>query len=496
MSDFDLEICYLSATEALKKFRSKTLSPVELLSEIKKRTEDVNPKINAFNFYRFDESFKEAQEAEKKYSQNKETLPLEGIPLAIKDEVNIKGQPNKNGSLIFKDYIADKTDIDVESLVNSGAIIHGRTTNPEFSLTSFCHSEVNGVTRNPWNLDMTPGGSSGGSAATLASGCTTLATGSDIGGSIRIPASACGVVGYKPPFGRNPQSAPYNIDQYCVIGPMARTVSDCALMQNIMCKAHPKDISSLRPAISLPLDYENIKGWKVAFSMDLGYFEVDQDVQKNTLESLEKFKSLGASVTEVKLNWKKQEIESACYSHYANIFARSVANLLPEHEEKLTSYALMNAKSAEVHAKAIAENREEFYPELGATLGYSPLKCGEIAGKMYDELGPILDDYDIFICPANNLPAVMADVDLLNDPVVINGREVTGRDMGWTMAYPFNMLGRLPVISVPSGFASNKVPTGIQIISRSYSDNLVFQAAYNYEKAEPWLYNDKNRPKI
>ena len=140
MSDFDLEICYLSATEALKKFRSKTLSPVELLSEIKKRTEDVNPKINAFNFYRFEESFKEAKEAEKKYSQNKETLPLEGIPLAIKDEVNIKGQPNKNGSLIFKDYIADKTDIDVESLVNSGAIIHGRTTNPEFSLTSFCHS--------------------------------------------------------------------------------------------------------------------------------------------------------------------------------------------------------------------------------------------------------------------------------------------------------------------------------------------------------------------
>ena len=114
--------------------------------------------------------------------------------------------------------------------------------------------------------------------------------------------------------------------------------------------------------------------------MDLGYFEVDQDVQKNTLESLEKFKSLGASVTEVKLNWKKQEIESACYSHYANIFARSVANLLPEHEEKLTSYALMNAKSAEVHAKAIAENREEFYPELGATLGYSPLKSGDIAG--------------------------------------------------------------------------------------------------------------------
>ena len=230
MSDLNLEICYLSASQALEMFKNKTLSPVELLIEIKKRIDDVNPKINAFNFIQFEESLKQAKAAEIKYSQDKETLPLEGIPLAIKDEVDIKGQPNKNGSLIFKDYVADQTDIDVESLINSGAIIHGRTTNPEFSLTSFCHSKVNGVTRNPWNLDMTPGGSSGGSAAALATGCTTLATGSDIGGSIRIPASACGIVGYKPPFGRNPQSAPYNIDQYCVIGPMARTVSDLSLI--------------------------------------------------------------------------------------------------------------------------------------------------------------------------------------------------------------------------------------------------------------------------
>ena len=496
MSDLSLEICYLSASQALKMFKNKTLSPVELLNEIKKRIDDINPKINAFNFIQLEKSFEQAKAAEIKYLQNKEVLPLEGIPLAIKDEVNIKGQPNKNGSLIFKDYVADQTDIDVETLINSGAIIHGRTTNPEFSLTSFCHSKINGVTRNPWNLNMTPGGSSGGSAAALASGCTTLATGSDIGGSIRIPASACGVVGYKPPFGRNPQSAPYNIDQYCVIGPMARTVSDCALMQNIMCGPHPKDISSLRPKISLPLNYENIKGWKIAYSMDLGYFEVDQEVEKNTLLALEKFKSLGATVTEVKLNWKKEEIESACYSHYANIFARTVANLLPEYEDQLTSYALINARSAEVHAKAIAENRTEFYPELGATLGYSPLKCAEVAGEMYSELGPLLDQYDVFICPANNLPAVAADVDLLKDPVVINGKEVTGRDMCWTMAYPFNMLGRLPVISVPSGFASNKVPTGIQIISRSYSDNLVFQAAYNYENIDPWLQNPEKQPKI
>ena len=211
MSNLDLDICYLSASEALEKFKNKSLSPVELLTETIKRTEEVNPKINAFNFFRFDEALEEAKKSELKYVKGDTWLPLEGIPLAIKDEVNIKGQPNKNGSLIFKDTIAESTDIDVESLVNSGAIIHARATNPEFSLTSFCHSRVNGVTRNPWNVGMTPGGSSGGSAAALAAGCTTLATGSDIGGSIRIPAGACGVVGYKPPYGRNPMGYPYTV---------------------------------------------------------------------------------------------------------------------------------------------------------------------------------------------------------------------------------------------------------------------------------------------
>ena len=174
MSSLDLDICYLSASEALEKFKNKSLSPVELLNETIKRIENVNPKINAFNFFRFEEALKEAKHSELKYTEDKSTLPLEGLPLAIKDEVNIKGQPNKNGSLIYKNVIAERTDVDVESLVSSGAIIHARTTNPEFSLTSFCHSKVNGVTRNPWNLDMTPGGSSGGSAAALASGCTSV----------------------------------------------------------------------------------------------------------------------------------------------------------------------------------------------------------------------------------------------------------------------------------------------------------------------------------
>ena len=278
MNDTDIEICYLSASDTLKKYKEKKLSPVEVLSAVIKRIETVNPKINAFNYLDFDKSIELAKESEKKFYNNNDVLPLEGLPLAIKDEVNIKGQPNRNGCLLLKNNIAQKTDIDVETIVNSGAILHGRTTNPEFSLTSFCHSKLNGVTRNPWNLDMTPGGSSGGSAAALASGCAMLTTGSDIGGSIRIPAGACGVVGYKPPHGRNAQSYPFNHDPYCVTGPLARTVVDTAMMQNIMCGPNQKDITSLRPKKTLPLNYENIKNWKIAYSMDLGFFEIDKEV--------------------------------------------------------------------------------------------------------------------------------------------------------------------------------------------------------------------------
>ena len=156
----------------------------------------------------------------------------------------------------------------------------------------------------------------------------------------------------------------------------------------------------------------------------------------------------------------------------------------------------MNAQSAEVHMKALLDNKKIYYPQLGTNLGLSPIECSRVAGEMYSELSPILDQYDAFISPTNNLPAVKADIDLEKDPVIINGKEQVGRDMCWTMCYPFNMLGRLPVLSVPSGFASNGVPTGIQIVSRSYADEIVFQAGFNYEKLDPWLKNVENRPKI
>ncbi len=491
-----MDLHYISATEAIDKFKNKSLSPVELIKAIIKRAEEINPKINAHNFTFYEEAIEKAVIAEKKYFSNSNILPLEGIPVAIKDEEDIKGQPNTNGSLVLKNHIASKTMVDVERIIESGAVIHCRTTTPEFSLTSFTHSKIWGVTKNPWGLYYSPGGSSGGSGASLAAGCSTLATGSDIGGSIRIPASACGLVGFKPPHGRNPQEAPFNHDQYCVVGPMARTVKDCALMQNVMSGPHPKDITSLKPKLTIPNKFENIKNWKIAYSMNLGFFEIDKEVEKNTLKMISKLKDLGAKVEEVKINWNKKELEDTCYNYYAHLFANLVSELMPDYEEELTDYAKASGISAKIINQALVEKKKINFPSMGVDLGMTLYECNKVAGKMYDQFGPIIHNYDAFVCPTLSIPSVKADLNLFEDKVLINGKEINSPDLGWTLCYPFNMLCRLPVLSIPSGLASNGIPTGIQIVGKPYEDIPVFQAGYNLEQIEPWYKTEKFKPNI
>lgn len=242
----DTALCYLPATEALARFRDGSLSPVELMAAVIARAEAVEPVINAFSFRHFQQAMDQARAAEARYRRRgSDPGPLEGLPLAVKDSSEIAGMPNSSGSILFKDHVAQSTSFVNQRLLNAGAIVHARTTTPEFSCAVTCHSRLWGVSRNPWNPRYTPGGSSGGSGASLAAGSTTLATGSDIGGSIRVPASCCGVVGYKPPYGRNPQEPPFNLDHFCHVGPMARTVADTLLLQNLMSGPHPGDQVSL-----------------------------------------------------------------------------------------------------------------------------------------------------------------------------------------------------------------------------------------------------------
>lgn len=475
MSDTDL--CYISATDALKRFRDRTLSPVELLQSQLSRIEETRATVNAFGFLYAEEALEQAAKAEARYATNADDLlPLEGLPTAIKDENTIAGKITTYGSLIYKDYVATSTTPVVERLLNAGVIVHGRTTTPEFSSEGFTYSRIWGVTRNPWNLDYTPGGSSGGSGAALAAGLATFATGSDIGGSIRIPASACGVVGYKPPYGRNPTTPPFNMDFYNHAGPMARTVEDCLLMQNIMSGPHSRDITSLKPKIDVPVDRSGIKGWKIAYSLDLGYFELDEDVRRNTLMALDVFRSLGAEVTEVDLGWTKKS-EKAASDYLQTIFGAWVAEYLDERAELLTGYGRTFAEAAQ------SATTTDFLASLNT------------AGEMYSSFGPLMERYNVFICPTLALPAVGAEYDPLKG-LEINGKPVDPR-YGWIMTYPFNMLSRCPVLSVPSGHAANGVPTGIQIVGSSYCDQDVFRAGLAYEEAVGgWYAKSGARPKI
>ncbi len=466
----DDELCYMPATEALARFRDKSLSPVELMAAVIARAEQTEPKLNAITYRHFDEAMDSARKAEARYAKGGRTRALEGLPVAIKDESYIKGKPTSNGSLILKDHVADHTSPVNERILRAGAIVHARTATPEFSCAGYCWSRLWGVTRNPWNTDYTPGGSSGGSGAVLAAGSTTLATGSDIGGSIRIPASLTGTVGYKPPYGRNPEDPPFNLDFYCHNGPMARTVRDTILMQNVMAGPHPRDISTLRPRLRLPSEMKPIKGWKIAYSMDLGLFEVDSEVQANTLAALDVFRSLGATVEEVDLGWPADALEAGL-TYLRHIFGAYLGQLLADHADEMTDYARAFAETG-MQSRAV-----DFVHSL------------EVAGQMYATLGPLLERYDLLICPTAAVPSVPAEFNQHTGSVKINGKEVNPM-LGWVMTTPFNTLSRCPVLSVPSGHASNGVPTGIQLVGRTYSDADVFRAGLAYETAVGGWYGD------
>lgn len=466
----DDELCYMPATEALARFRDKSLSPVELMAAVIARAEQTEPKLNAITYRHFDEAMDSARKAEARYAKGGRTRALEGLPVAIKDESYIKGKPTSNGSLILKDHVADHTSPVNERILRAGAIVHARTATPEFSCAGYCWSRLWGVTRNPWNTDFTPGGSSGGSGAVLAAGSTTLATGSDIGGSIRIPASLTGTVGYKPPYGRNPEDPPFNLDFYCHNGPMARTVRDTILMQNVMAGPHPRDISTLRPRLRLPSEMKPIKGWKIAYSMDLGLFEVDSEVQANTLAALDVFRSLGATVEEVDLGWPADALEAGL-TYLRHIFGAYLGQLLADHADEMTDYARAFAETG------MQSRAADFVHSL------------EVAGQMYATLGPLLERYDLLICPTAAVPSVPAEFNQHTGSVKINGKEVNPM-LGWVMTTPFNTLSRCPVLSVPSGHASNGVPTGIQLVGRTYSDADVFRAGLAYETAVGGWYGD------
>jgi Asp-tRNA(Asn)/Glu-tRNA(Gln) amidotransferase A subunit family amidase len=465
------DLAYLSATEALARFRDRSLSPVELTEALIARAAEVEPTVNALCITYYDEALAQAREAEKRYlGQGAEPRPLEGICVGIKDEMPITGQKCSMGSLRYKDDVAEYTDPVGQRLIDAGAILHARTTAPEFSCAGFTHSRLWGVTRNPWNPEFGVGGSSGGTGASLASGTSTLATGSDIGGSIRIPASWNGVVGFKPPYGRVPQMPPFNLDHYCHTGPLARTVPDCALFENVIAGPHPHDPVAIRPKVELPLTFDDgIEGMKIALCVTPGDWPVDDDVATNTREAAAALVDAGAIVEEIEMgpNWGLANISRLTLIHFGAIFGAWIATEL-EHRELMTPYAI---DMAERSLRAIGET--SFYEGL----------VGE--GQLHFELGDIHERYELLIFPTTASRGLVA-----GDDYVDHGLEVGGEMQSWYMAAcmtpPFNICSRSPVLAAPSGFADNGVPTGVQLVARPYDDLTAFRAGAALERTKPW----------
>jgi Asp-tRNA(Asn)/Glu-tRNA(Gln) amidotransferase A subunit family amidase len=477
LSNIDLDLCYLSATEAIARFKARTLSPVELLEALIMRVEKVNPLINAFNMCLFDEAREAAKAAEVEYQKNdSHTRLLEGIPIAIKDGHRFKGHITTAGTKVLANNRDIISELHIERLLEAGAIPIARSTCPEFMCTPYTHSPLWGITHNPWNSSYNPGGSSGGAAAALAAGMVTVADGSDYGGSIRIPASCCGVFGYKPPSGRIPLFSNWAFDIYDHAGLLSRTVADGALMLNVMSGHHPLDPISHRQEVKIPANLRDIRGFKVAVSPNLGYFEVDREVAENFFSAVDVFRELGCSVEVVDLPWTSASL-AAWMDHACGAFATWILPLLGLWRYELSDYVVEVAR------------RGEKITMTDLYRGY------QVASGMYSSLGPILEKYDILLCPTTALPAVPANFSFVEENLEINGKPVDSY-IGWCMTYPFNMLGMLPVASVPSGFASNGIPTGLQIVGRSFDDIPVFQAAAAYEQVRPWLRTIASRPSL
>jgi len=449
-----------SLADTIRRGETTAVATVEAAME---RIEQQDSELGCFHETYHLMALEAAKETDTLIGRGDSPGPLAGVPIAIKDNIVTDFGHTTCGSKMLEHYESPYTATAVQRLLDAGAIVIGKTRCDEFAMGSSGENSAFGPTRNPIDPSRVPGGSSSGSAAAVADFMCAAAFGTQTGGSVLRPSAYCGVVGFKPPHGRVPEESPYNLDWYCHEGPLARTVADCALMENVMAGPHELDLASLWPKLEIPAALEGIGGWRIAYSMDLGYCQVDPEVVRTTEAALDHFRALGCEVVEVKLGWTSATL-GAAQSHLGHIFGNRIARELPLHRDLMTHDAIK-------------------FSEFGRTTTADDfIDAMTLAGEMYDTLGPILESHNVLVCPTTGLPAVPAEHDSGIASLQVNGVDVDP-EWGWLLTYPFNMLSRCPVMSVPSGRATNGVPTGIQIVGRGYDDVSVFRAAAAYEAA-------------
>jgi amidase len=472
-----------TVAEIAKRIRNRELSPVETVEAAIERIEAGNDRLNAFVYLGFDDARERARDAERALTSGDEIGPLHGVPTAMKDLFDFKpGWPSSFGGVrALKDFVPDFYCAWAERMERAGAIIVGKTNSPVMGFRGTCDNPLFGPSRNPFDLSRNTGGSSGGSAAAVAAGLVPVAEGTDGGGSIRIPASWCGVYGYKQSFGRVPYIARPNaftgLNPFLFEGPLTRNVEDAALVVDAIAGYDPRDPFALdEPANLSGAVRRSISGWRIAYSPDFDVFPIDPRVAELVEDAVRAFEQEGAHVEEVKLGIERDQRE------LSDAWCRLIIPINVEFFENMKARGL----------DLLGEHRDDFPPEYLRWIdeGYrltvpQMARDQQMRSEIYDAIQGVFENYDLLVTPT--LACVAAentDDGNTKGPTEINGVEVDPL-IGWCLTYFINFSGH-PAASIPAGMAEGRLPVGMQIIGKRYADSDVLAASAAFERLRPW----------
>lgn len=454
-------------TDALtlaRQIRRKEVSPVAVVDAVLHRIEALQPTVNAFITVTADEAREAARRAEAAVMAGEPLGQLHGVPFSVKDLLFTKGVRTTMGSFIFAEQVPGEDAVPVRRLREAGAILIGKTTTPEFGHKPLTDSPLFGVTRNPWDLSRTPGGSSGGAAAAVASGQGPLALGTDGGGSIRIPAACCGIVGLKPTLGRVPHV--HQADLFSTssdIGPMTRTVADAAACLDAIVGFDPGDPYSRPEPPDDPRSVE-VRGLRLGWMPRVGNRLVDGETRAACEAAVRHLEGQGARVETV-------EEDFAGFEPIFLVFLQGgLAARIGSHM----------AKFGHRVAKSLRESVER-----GA--GWSAVDWGHALGQrtvVFRRVQALFRRFDVLVSPTLSRPALAADHDPFQ-PITIGG-EAAGSIRGawYPYTFPFNLSGH-PAVSLPCGWSSDGLPIGLQIVGPWYGDRRVLALAAHLERERP-----------
>ncbi|MSO94907.1 MAG: amidase [Thermoleophilia bacterium] len=463
----DDDILTLSARELRAQFLARTLSPRELLSSTIERIERVNGALNALVTPTLERAHAEAAAAEAAYATgvDVEKRPLLGLPITVKDNIQTKGIRTTAGSLLLKDFVPEADAPAAERAFAAGSVMLGKTNTPEFGWKGETTNRVFGTTRSPWNLERTPGGSSGGGAACVASGIGPFALGTDGGGSIRIPAAYCGIFGFKATFGLVPYAPNSALESLGHTAVLSRSVRDAALLLSAIAGADPRDRLSLNtPKVDWVAAVDGgVRGLRVAWSPNLGYAPVETEVAAIAREAAFALGEAGATVEEVELDFS--DPHDLVYAFFA------AANAAGHRDDWEQVRNLVDFGRVEMI--------EEGFRLGAADIGDALIKRARWSEKMVR----FLESYDVLLTPTMPSTAFAAGID---GPPSIAG--VPTLRMRWTpFTYGMNLTGQ-PAASVPSGLASDGLPVGLHVIGRRHDDATVLRVCAAVEAVRPWAH--------